>query len=506
MAAGRAADAAGPRRAQLLNLAPFAAGALLSALAPSLGVFVAGRALVGAGAGAASLLAPRYVAEIALPALRGRLGALHQVAINAGILLAYAAGVPYERGFAGFNIGSGGGSGGGGGGSGSGGDGGGGALFVAYWRVMLLGQLPLAALQLAALLRSPESPVWLEATAGLRDAADDAFLRLWGPYALGAEAAGDDDGDGDDDENGGGDQAQHFGLGVGGHPHPLLLGPADVQQQQQQQQQHQRQPRRDAFGGLLRREHRRMVALALALPLLQQASGINTVVYDSTAVFLKAGARSPVLASVVVGAVNLGCTLAAAAWLDARGRRPLLLASFGGMAAALAGVAAAAWLLAASPAAQGALTVALVLAYVACFAAGAGPVPWVVLSEILPPRLKGAAASLATAAGWLANLAVVLSFDSLMARLGVGGAYALYAALNAAACVLVYAFLPETAGKSLREIEQMLLVPPAAAATASGSVRGGSGGGGGAGGGGDNTGAITEPLLRAEATRGRSPV
>jgi MFS family permease len=82
-----------------------------------------------------------------------------------------------------------------------------------------------------------------------------------------------------------------------------------------------------------------MVTLSLALPLLQQASGVNTVIYYSSMVFLRAGMRSPVAGSVLVGAVNLAFTVAAAPLLDRRGRRPLLRASFLGMAAALAAVA-----------------------------------------------------------------------------------------------------------------------------------------------------------------------
>jgi MFS family permease len=80
---GRLADALGPRRAQLLNVLPFAAGGLLSAAARSQAAFLFARALVGFGAGAASLLTPRYIAEISVPSLRGRIGSQHQVCVQA---------------------------------------------------------------------------------------------------------------------------------------------------------------------------------------------------------------------------------------------------------------------------------------------------------------------------------------------------------------------------------------------------------------------------------------
>jgi hypothetical protein len=83
---------------------------------------------------------------------------------------------------------------------------------------------------------------------------------------------------------------------------------------------------------------------------------------------------------------------------------------------------------------------------------GCGPIPWVVLSEILPPRIKGPAASLATAAGWLGNLAVTLSFDALLSRLGVGGVYLLYALLNCGAGWYVSRSLVETKMKTLQVV------------------------------------------------------
>ncbi|KIZ00413.1 sugar transporter, partial [Monoraphidium neglectum] len=206
--------------------------------------------------------------------------------------------------------------------------------------------------------------------------------------------------------------------------------------------------RKEGWGGLVKYEYRRMLALAVMLPLTQQASGINTVIYYSSMVFLRAGLSSPILGSILVGAINLGFTAGAATLMDRWGRKPLLQASFGGMAASLALVGAAIFL-PTGPVVQGVLTVALMLLYVAAFAIGCGPIPWVVLSEILPSRIKGPAASLATAAGWLGNLLVTLSFDSLLGRLGLGGAYMLYAALNAGAAWYVTARLPETKMKSL---------------------------------------------------------
>ncbi len=91
----------------------------------------------------------------------------------------------------------------------------------------------------------------------------------------------------------------------------------------------------------MKHEYRRMLSLSLMLPLLQQASGINTVIYYSSMVFLRAGLKSPILGSIFVGVINLGFTAVAAALMDRRGRLPLLQLSFGGMAASLGAVALA---------------------------------------------------------------------------------------------------------------------------------------------------------------------
>jgi len=129
---------------------------------------------------------------------------------------------------------------------------------------------------------------------------------------------------------------------------------------------------KEGWGGLAKHQYRRMLSLSLMLPLLQQASGINTVIYYSSMVFLRAGLKSPILGSILVGAINLSFTAVAAALMDRRGRKPLLQASFGGMAAALAAVALAV-AVPSPPVMQGALTVTLMLLYVAFFAVGA---PW----------------------------------------------------------------------------------------------------------------------------------
>eukprot|EP00775_Hariotina_reticulata_P005499 gene5499-5734_t len=214
----------------------------------------------------------------------------------------------------------------------------------------------------------------------------------------------------------------------------------------------------EGWDSLLQRRYRWMMALALGLPIMQQASGINTVVYYSSKVFANAGLPSPILASIITGGVNLAFTVAAASVLDRHGRKPLLLVSYIGMAIMLAAVTGLT-LLPVPAGVSGLVMVSLVLLYVAFFAVGSGPVTWVLLAEVLPPRIKGPAASLATAVAWAGNLLVTLSFDSLLAHAGLGGAYLMYALFNVFSAIFTAEVVVETRCRSLPEIEELLLMP-----------------------------------------------
>lgn len=85
-----------------------------------------------------------------------------------------------------------------------------------------------------------------------------------------------------------------------------------------------------------------------------------------------------------------------------------------------------------SAAVEGTLSLMAVMGFVLGFACGSGPVPWIYLSEVLPNEIKGPAAALCTSLNWIANLAVGLTFPSMLAALHLGGAYSVYAvrALN----------------------------------------------------------------------------
>jgi MFS family permease len=152
------------------------------------------------------------------------------------------------------------------------------------------------------------------------------------------------------------------------------------------------------------------LALGVAMASFQQITGINTVIYYAPEIFAQAGfegAASQLGASLVVASVNVLATLIAVRWLDRVGRRPLLVAGLIGMGVSLA-LLGALFASSASGDLVAPASVALLAAYVACFAFSLGPIVWVLISEIYPLRVRGLAVSVATMANWGANLVFVL--------------------------------------------------------------------------------------------------
>ncbi len=198
---------------------------------------------------------------------------------------------------------------------------------------------------------------------------------------------------------------------------------------------------------------RKPLAVAIVIALFSQFTGINTIIYYGSLVFLEhvphQTATTALWANVVIGAINFIATLVGMSLIDRAGRKPLLMSAFGGMALSLAGVGAAIHFQAP------AITVLIfVLTYVACFAVGVGTGTWVMMAEICPARIRGRAMSLATIFLWCGTLLVTLTFLSLVNALTAPGTFLLYAAVSIAAFVFVWKQVPETRGRTLEEIDR----------------------------------------------------
>jgi sugar porter (SP) family MFS transporter len=201
---------------------------------------------------------------------------------------------------------------------------------------------------------------------------------------------------------------------------------------------------------------RKPLLIAVALAVFQQITGINTILYYGSLIFLEqipAQSDASVLqANIIVGAVNLVGTIVALAIIDRVGRRLLLLVTFSGMALSLVLL-----VLSIHFHLPPALSLLFVLLYVACFAVGVGPTVWIVMAEIFPTRVRGRAMSIATIALWLACLLITSTFLTLVKILSPSGAFLLYAAMSIAAALFVAWLVPETKQRSLEEIEEFWL-------------------------------------------------
>ena len=215
------------------------------------------------------------------------------------------------------------------------------------------------------------------------------------------------------------------------------------------------------LGELLARRIRPMLVVGLGLAIFQQVVGVNTVIYFSPTIlsFTGLNAGSAVTQALFVGLTNVVFTVVAILLLDRVGRRPLLLTGTALLTVALVLLGcffafpswqhAAPWL----------ALVALV-SYIAAFAIGLGPVFWLMISEIYPLRLRGAAMAVATVANWTFNFLVSYFFLSLVGWIGKGGTFWLYAGLGVLAVLFFWSRVPETKNRSLEEIERDLGTEP----------------------------------------------
>jgi MFS transporter, SP family, arabinose:H+ symporter len=198
---------------------------------------------------------------------------------------------------------------------------------------------------------------------------------------------------------------------------------------------------------------RRALVIGLVLAVVQQWTGVNTVLfYGSLILQEKVGhqsASAAIGANVLIGSVNFVATIVALWLIDRVGRRVLLMLSAGGMGACLLCLGLAFR----TPNPSPAVVIASMLGCTACFAVGLGPGVWVVLAEIFPNRIRGRAMALATVTLWAACSALTFTFLQISTAIGTPGTFALYAGVCAFTVIFVWKVTPETKGKHLEEIE-----------------------------------------------------
>lgn len=211
------------------------------------------------------------------------------------------------------------------------------------------------------------------------------------------------------------------------------------------------------FTDLLEPRLLRIIALGVFLVVFQQWCGINVIFNYAQEVFRAAGYQvNDILLNIVItGVVNLVFTFVAIYTVDRFGRKRLMLIGAGGLALIYAALGTGFWLHSHGP-----HMLLLVVAAIACYAMSLAPVTWVLVSEIFPNRIRGAAMSVAVFFLWAACTALTTSFPILNQHLGAHGTFWLYGGICVLGFFVIAIKLPETKGKSLEQIEHELIGPP----------------------------------------------
>ena len=208
------------------------------------------------------------------------------------------------------------------------------------------------------------------------------------------------------------------------------------------------------FKELLNSRILKLVGLGVFLSFLQQWSGLNVIIYYAADIFQAAGynLQQMMLNIVVIGTVMVLAVIVTMLTVDKIGRKTLLLFGTSSMAVvyALIGYCFYADY-------QGEVIVLLVLANVLFYSITLAPLLWVVLSEIFPNRIRGAAMSIAAFAHWVGNFTLTFSFPAIKENLGWANNFWLYGLICAVGFIVLYLILPETKGKTLEEIEHELV-------------------------------------------------
>ncbi|WP_036166729.1 sugar porter family MFS transporter [Massilia sp. 9096] len=399
--AGRLGDRWGRRTVLLISSLMFLVSALGAGFATSSVVFVCARVLGGFAVGAASVMSPAYIAEVASARYRGRLATIQQIAIISGLTCAFLSNYVLAKA-AGSSVG---------------------VLWLGQeaWRWMFWMMAVPSALFLLLLLTIPESPRFL-VVKKRKDEALAVLERLYGAASAREKFAAIDVSLSED------------------HHRPRL---SDLVSK--------------ATGKL-----RPIVWVGIGLATFQQLVGINVVFYYGAVLWQAVGfsENDALLINVLSGSLSIGACIVTVFLIDRIGRKPLLWVGSIGMAVTLGLVTLA--FASASIDAGGKLAMsgtmgvlALVAAnvYVIFFNVSWGPVVWVMLGEMFPNQIRGSGLAVAGAAQWTANFLITVTFPILLTSIGLAGAYGLYTLAAVVSIYFVVRSVQETRGKELEQME-----------------------------------------------------
>ncbi len=205
---------------------------------------------------------------------------------------------------------------------------------------------------------------------------------------------------------------------------------------------------------------RRVIGLGIGLQIIQQLTGINVVMYYAPKIFALAGfedVTEQMWGTVTVGVTNVLATFIAIAFVDRLGRKPIMYAGFAVMGLAMVTVGLLFNADISKNPQLGYPAIAALLVFIIGFAMSAGPIVWIICSEIYPLAGRDVGVTFSTATNWITNAIVGQTFLTLIATLGGGNTFLLYGGMNVLFIVFFILLVPETKGVSLESIEQKLL-------------------------------------------------
>jgi len=396
--AGWLADKFGRKTILLISAVCFTVSALGAGLAQNSGQFIFVRVLGGLAVGAASVLAPAYISEVAPAKYRGSLSSIQQIAIISGLFFSFLSNYVLARVAGGSTQIL--------------------ALGFEAWRWMFWVMTVPSVAFFFSLLFIPESPRYLVAC-GKKEKALAVLIRL-----MGSEAQ---------------DKVDEIEASLSAaHHRPKLadvLAPKTV--------------------------FRPIVWVGIGLASFQQLVGINIVFYYGAVMWQSAGftENDSLLINVISGGASILACFIATALVDRVGRKPLLLVGSIGMALTL-GILAVIFSTAdvvngtlALKGSQGPVALVAAVLYAMLFNLSWGPVMWIMLGEMFPNQMRGSGLAISGLSQWLSNFGITMTFPIMLAGIGLGGAYGFYTVCAVISIFFILKFVHETKGKELEEMQ-----------------------------------------------------
>nr|B4KR05.2 RecName: Full=Facilitated trehalose transporter Tret1 [Drosophila mojavensis] len=221
-----------------------------------------------------------------------------------------------------------------------------------------------------------------------------------------------------------------------------------------------RQATQNTMLELLKRSNLKPLSISLGLMFFQQLSGINAVIFYTVQIFQDAGSTiDGNVCTIIVGVVNFMATFIATVLIDRAGRKILLYVSNVAMILTLFVLGGFFYCKSTGMDTSnvGWLPLSCFVVYILGFSLGFGPIPWLMMGEILPAKIRGSAASVATAFNWSCTFVVTKSFQDMIDVMGAHGAFWMFGAICFVGLFFVIFYVPETQGKTLEDIERKMM-------------------------------------------------